>query len=91
MALLAYIIFFVPLLAAKESRFARYHANQGLILFLCAVAVNVVGGIIPLLGWFIILPVGNLLVFGLAVYGILNTVKGEAKPLPIVGNYKLLH
>jgi hypothetical protein len=27
MAVLAYIIFFIPLLAARDSKFAMYHAN----------------------------------------------------------------
>jgi len=53
MALLAYIIFLVPLLAAKESKFAMFHTNQGLVLFLAAIAVNIVGGIVPIIGWFI--------------------------------------
>jgi len=35
-AVLAYIgiLFLVPLLAAPQSRFARYHTNQGIVLFL---------------------------------------------------------
>jgi hypothetical protein len=33
MAILAYIIFFIPLLAARDSHFAMYHANQGLSSF----------------------------------------------------------
>jgi len=91
MAILAYIIFLIPLLAAKESKFAMYHANQGLVLFLLALAVNVVGGIIPFLGWFVILPLGNLLVIVLAILGIVNAAKGEAKPLPLIGGIKLLN
>jgi len=90
MALLAYIIFLVPLLAAKESKFAMFHTNQGLILFLCAVAVNIVGGIVPIVGWLIILPLGNLFVFILAIIGIINAAKGEAKPLPLIGGIKIL-
>ena len=34
MAILAYICFLIPLLAAPKSSFARFHANQGLIVFL---------------------------------------------------------
>ena len=37
MAVLAYIIFLIPLLAAKDSPFAKYHTNQGLVLFLAAI------------------------------------------------------
>ncbi|MDD2337477.1 MAG: hypothetical protein PHD01_12965 [Geobacteraceae bacterium] len=91
MAILAYIIFLIPLLAAKDSKFAMYHTNQGLVLFLVGLAVNVVGGIIPFIGWFVILPLGNLLVVVLAILGIINAAKGEAKPLPLIGGVKLLN
>lgn len=90
MGILAYILFFIPLLAARESKFAMYHANQGLNLFLTSVIINVVGTIIPLLGWLLILPIGNLFVIILAVMGIIHAAKGETKPLPIIGKYKLL-
>ena len=90
MGILAYIIFFIPLLAAKESKFAMYHANQGLVLFLLGVVVSIVGSIIPFLGWFIILPIGSLLVIVLAIIGIINASKGEMKPLPVVGKISII-
>lgn len=90
MAILAYIIFFIPLLAAKESKFAMYHANQGLVLFLAGIAVSIVGSIIPLIGWFIILPLGSILILVLAIMGIINASKGEMKPLPIIGKITIL-
>lgn len=90
MAILAYIIFFIPLLAARESTFAMYHANQGLLLFLLAVGINIVGTIIPFIGWMFILPLGNLLVLALAILGIINAAKGDEKPLPILGKYRLI-
>ncbi len=34
MAILGYILFLIPLLAAPNSKFARYHANQGLMVFI---------------------------------------------------------
>ena len=47
MAILAYIIFLIPLLAApKNSRFARYHTNQGLVLFIADVAYGIVQAIL---------------------------------------------
>lgn len=48
MAVLAYLSFLVlvPLFAAKESRFARYHANQGLTLALCELVLLVLQGIV---------------------------------------------
>ncbi|CCO06933.1 DUF4870 domain-containing protein [Desulforamulus hydrothermalis] len=89
-AILAYILFFIPLLAARESKFAMYHANQGLVLFLAAMIVNVLGSFIPLIGWFVILPLGNLVIIVLAILGIVNAYKGEAKPLPLLGGIKII-
>ena len=90
MGVLAYFIFFLPLILAKDSGFAKFHANQGLILLILVVVVNVVGGIIPIIGWFIILPLGSLFCFVLAIIGIVNAIKGEMKPLPIIGGITLL-
>jgi len=89
MAIVAYIIFFIPLLAAKDSPFAMYHANQGLTLFLAAVAVNIVFTIIPIIGW-ILLPFANLAIVVLAILGIINAANGTTKPLPLIGSITLL-
>ncbi|WNR42186.1 DUF4870 domain-containing protein [Paenibacillus roseipurpureus] len=89
MAILAYILFFVPLIAAKDSKFAWYHANQGLTLFLAAVAANVVLGILPFIGW-LLLPFANLAVVVLAILGIVAAAQGQVKPLPVIGSYTLL-
>lgn len=89
-AALAYLIFFLPLLVAKNSKLAMYHANQGLVLLLLSIAVNIIGGIIPVIGWFLIVPLGNLLVFILFILGIINALKGKEKPLPIVGGIKII-
>jgi len=85
MAVLSYIwiLFLVPLFAAKDSKYARYHANQGIILFLASIVISVVG-IIPVLGW-IVSAVGGIIVFILAIIGIINAAKGNAKQLPIIG------
>jgi len=89
MAMVAYILFFIPLIAAKESKFAMYHANQGLTLFLLAVAVNIVLTIIPIIGW-LLLPLANLGVLALAILGIVAAAQGQTKPLPIIGAYTLM-
>ena len=88
MGLLAYILFFIPLLAAKDSPFARYHANQGLVLFLAAILSSVIL-IIPILGW-IIAPILSIVITVLAVIGIINALNGKAKELPIIGKFKIL-
>ncbi len=90
MAVLGYILFFIPLLAAKDSPYAKFHANQGLILFIAGVAVGIIGSIIPILGWFLILPFGSLIVGILGIVGIINAIGGKAKELPVIGKFKII-
>lgn len=88
-AILAYIIFFIPMIAAKDSKFAMYHANQGLTLFLLYLACQIVFRIIPFLGW-VLIPLAGLFCLALAIIGIINAANGEMKPLPLIGQYTLL-
>lgn len=93
MAIVGYIIpllFFVPMLAEKKSPFGMFHANQQLVLLIAAVLVQIVGTVIPFIGWFIILPLGMVAVIVLAIIGIINAAKGEMKQLPIIGGYSIL-
>lgn len=88
MAILAYIIFFIPLLTeAKDSPYVKFHVKQGLMVLLSSIAVSVIGSIIPFLGWFLILPIGSLIVLVIWVMGIINALNGEEKQVPLVGKY----
>lgn len=88
-AILAYFIFFLPLLAAKDSKLAMFHANQSLILLVISIGSWFVGMLVPVLGGMVASLVG-LGVFVLWILGLINASKGEMKPLPLVGNYTLL-
>ncbi|MDD4239759.1 MAG: hypothetical protein PHT62_14615, partial [Desulfotomaculaceae bacterium] len=48
-SIFAYIIFLIPWLAGKDNRFAQYHANQGLVLFLTALILALVNILLGLL------------------------------------------
>ncbi len=85
----AYVLFFVPLLAAPKSRFAMFHANQGLVLLLTSIAANLVLGLLPLIG-LLLVPLANLGLLVLFIMGILNTVNGWMKPLPLIGGLTLI-
>lgn len=89
MAVLAYIgpLVLIPLLLAKGSKFAKFHTNQGLILFLLGIACELLR-YIPVIK--IIGRVGGLALLVMAVVGIVYAIKGKAKELPIVGNWTLL-
>ncbi len=88
MAVLAYIVFLIPLLAAKDSPFAKFHTNQGLVLFLGIILSSIVAAI-PIIGW-ILAPIAGLIITVLSVIGIINALNGNAKELPIVGKFKIL-
>ncbi|MBR6248649.1 MAG: zinc ribbon domain-containing protein [Muribaculaceae bacterium] len=94
MAILAYfgILVLVPLFAAKESPFARFHTNQGLILFIafiiCWILVMVLSAIsswLGLIGTILYIAVGVL-----AIIGIINAATGKAKQLPLIGGIQLI-
>lgn len=93
MAIIGYLIpilFFIPMLSEKKSPFGMFHAKQQLNLLLSAIVVNIVGSIIPILGWFIILPIGSIVLIVLAIMGIINAAKGEMKQLPIIGGFQII-
>jgi uncharacterized membrane protein len=90
-AAMSYVIFFLPFLVEnKKNSFTLYHANQGLLVLLTALGVNMIGSLIPIFGWFIILPLGNIFVFILVLMGIFTALKGEKKELPFIGGFSLL-
>lgn len=89
MAIIAYIIFFIPLIVGHRSPFVTYHTNQGTILFLAAIIGNIVLGIIPVLGW-ILLPFYNLAIVVLMVMGIINAAGDKMKPLPLIGHLQII-
>lgn len=101
MAVLAYLswLVLIPLLAAKDSKFARYHTNQGLILAIAEViygiAYFILSTILLSISWYLYFIISIIGLFGLvflvlAVIGIINAVNGKAKELPIIGKYKIL-
>jgi uncharacterized membrane protein len=94
-AILAYfgILFLIPLFAAKESPFARFHTNQGLILFLAYIAVWILTVVLGLISAVLSL-IGSLLFLGLFILfilGVINAAKGELKELPLIGTFKLIN
>lgn len=97
MAILAYIglLFLVPLFAAKDSKFARFHTNQGIVLAIVKYVVIAIIGILgklPVIG-LIASILGSILevgFFALMVIGIINAVNGKAKELPVIGGFRIL-
>jgi uncharacterized membrane protein len=97
-AILGYILpflFFLPLVmdSSKHSAFARFHANQQLILLLIIAGVYILSNFLMMIlfvGLVFIMPLINLAILALAIIGIINAAKGEMKELPFVGHFKLI-
>lgn len=88
MAVLAYILFFVPLLTdAKNDPFVKFHVKQGLVLLLTGFAVSIIGSFLPIIGWLIILPLGSIMVLVLWIVGVVRALGGEERELPLVGSF----
>lgn len=103
LSLFAYlgILLLIPLLATNNSKYARFHVNQGLILLIVEIAWGIVFGIVSsifgALGLGIIAALlsivsglGSLALFVLMILGIVNAVTGKAKELPLIGKFNLL-
>ena len=88
LAAIAYIwvLCLVPLLTKKDSGYCQFHAKQGLVLFIGSFAVMVLG-MIPILGWLIILPLGWLVMVILSILGIVNALQGKRWKMPYLGDY----
>lgn len=106
MGILAYLGIFVlfPIFAARNSKFARFHANQGLVLLLCEVGYWIVQFLLTLvaglISWRLAAIVGTILgicsfIVGvgaliLIVMGIISALKCQTKVLPLIGKIKIL-
>lgn len=95
MAIIGYIIpilFFIPLVTdAKNSPFAKFHANQQLDFLLFAVVGYIVSSIlmVVLIGFLLyFLVIIASIVF--MIMGIINAAKGEMKPLPFIGGINII-
>lgn len=80
MAALSYIglLFLVPMLAKKDSKFAQAHAKQGMVLFIAVVIVSFIAWI-PVIGW--LLGVAAVVIM---IMGVVNTLQGKYWPIPLL-------
>jgi uncharacterized membrane protein len=87
MAVISYIgpLCLVPILTKEKDEFVKFHAKQGLVLFIGEVAVWIIFGFVPVL-WFLANLV-NILWLVLSIIGIINVTKGEKKEIPLVGKF----
>uniref|UniRef100_A0A7C4GAR2 DUF4870 domain-containing protein n=1 Tax=candidate division WOR-3 bacterium TaxID=2052148 RepID=A0A7C4GAR2_UNCW3 len=77
------ILWLVPLLAAKENSFCKFHVKQGIMLTILGVAIWIIAWI-PFLGWLL----GGLVwlfIIIMAIIGIINAASGKYWKMPLLG------
>ena len=106
MAVLSYfgLLVLIPIFAAPKSKYARFHANQGLVLAIVEIVWSIISSIVKKILWAILgynlwsvysllttlLSLVSIVFFVLAVIGIINAATGKAKELPIIGKFRIL-
>ncbi len=102
MGVLAYLswLVLIPIFAAPKSKFARFHANQGLVLAIAEVIYGIATAIVNAIITAISLTLGllvstilsliGIVFFIMTIIGIVNAVNGKAKELPTIGKFKIL-
>ncbi len=73
-----WVLCLVPLLTKKRSKFAQFHAKQGLILFIAEI-VGVFIFWIPVFGWAI-----AIVLLVVSIMGVLKALNGEWWKIPYV-------
>jgi|GEM_PF-2403255 len=100
---LAYLLFFLPLVTdAKTSKFARFHANQGLLFLITYAAIiitlSIVIAIINIVVgnywvWLICWLIEVAVIAVIIVFGVINMVaafQGKWKKLPLIGKFTII-
>jgi len=97
MGILAYILFLIPLFAARDNKYAMFHTEQAIALWIAFIVIYIamwiltyvvgmisssLACIISILG---IIPWLAYLV--LWIMGLINAIGGKVKELPVVGSW----
>ncbi|WP_251178692.1 zinc-ribbon domain-containing protein [Adlercreutzia agrestimuris] len=82
----------VALLAAKDSPYAKFHARQAMLILVTQILLFCV---LVLLAWTFIIPalagIAMVVLGVLQIIAIINTLRGKAKVVPLIGALKFLN
>ena len=86
---LTVIGFVIAIATKKDDKYVMYYGKQGLVLFIAWVVAWVASMIliwIPILGWIVmmVLYLGTVVLW---IFGIVYSLSGEMKPVPIIGQF----
>lgn len=87
-------LFIIPLIACPNSKYAKFHVNQGIILCILNVLFSALMKLFEYLSntiFFDITETGlDVCILMLTIYGIYNAATGKVKKLPVIGNINIL-
>ncbi|MGA2834842.1 MAG: hypothetical protein ABSE55_17405 [Terracidiphilus sp.] len=69
----------------NKNPYVRFHSWQSIFLGIAAFAVNIVLGVIPVIGW-VIIPFVNLVLLVIWVYVLIKALNGLRFKLPLIGD-----
>lgn len=75
------ILWFLPYVSCPEDRFARFHARQGLALFIFELAAGFIGKLFSV-GWLL-----NLFTLYCIYKGMMGALNGKTEELPVIGKF----
>jgi len=88
---LAYVTFipaivFLAMEPYNRSPFVRFHAWQSIFMGIAAIAIEIILGLMPIVGWLLapILSLGFLILW---VIVLIKASKGERYKIPFIGNF----
>lgn len=98
----AYLLFFIPLIWARDDEISRFHASQGLLVHLVEIAAGVGGGMLQILAvalqstlLAVVFGFLRLVLAGAAIAlmccGIASAMSEKNTPLPIIGGIEIFH
>ena len=73
---------------AGDREGAQFHLNSALVVLLLPIASAVLA-IIPILGWIAAFVI-NTYAFVMWIMGLINAIKQEEKPLPLIGKITII-
>src|SRR6266566_4781234 len=79
-------IIFLVMEPYNRSSFIRFHAWQSIFFGITVAIVHFVLGVIPILGWILLLPVGLAFLI-LWIFVMIKASKGERYKIPFIGNF----
>jgi len=71
----------------KKNKFAKLHFKQGLTLWVTALILSAISGLLWFIGAFL-WPIISIVITAFAVIGIVNAVKDKSEMLPVIGEYE---